>query len=536
MRILVLFCIFLLNCNYTEGSISPSVDKYVTKLDSYLNQKTNYDKHKEQIIDELRANLHGAHTDQQRYEISINLYNEYKSYKYDSAFVYANRSLSLAKKIENKNYEVEASSDIVFCLLSAGLYKEAFDVVSKIDVTGVDKKYKITYYSMCIRLNYDMADYNHAAPYQKSYIHRGDVYSDSLLSLLPVKSSQWWYITGQRQMKGYKYRESLRSFMSLLRYKDIDIHTRAIATSCIGWIYWRLGDEDKAMQYLSESAVSDLISSTKETTALRSLAELLYKRGDMKRAIEYVQFSFDDANFYNARQRKIEVGEIMPIIEQNRYNIVSSQRNLLIVGIVLAILLIVVMAIAITLIYKQKKKLQNARNVIDERNNQLLLTNNQLTEANKIKDEYIGNSFYTNAEFIEKEEKLYKMIERKIITRQFDDLRNSVRESSLNKERDNMYVAFDATFLKLFPGFVSGYNALFPEAERKAIDNDHSLTTEMRIFALIRLGITESERIAKFLNYSVNTINTYKTRIKNKSLIDNDSFEQKIMEIGVVNI
>ena len=99
-----------------------------------------------------------------------------------------------------------------------------------------------------------------------------------------------------------------------------------------------------------------------------------------------------------------------------------------------------------------------------------------------------------------------------------------------------MYVAFDATFLKLFPGFVSGYNALFPEAERKAIDNDHSLTTEMRIFALIRLGITESERIAKFLNYSVNTINTYKTRIKNKSLIDNDSFEQKIMEIGVVNI
>jgi hypothetical protein len=288
------------------------------------------------------------------------------------------------------------------------------------------------------------------------------------------------------------------------------------------------------MEYLEEAAECDLISSTKETTALRGLAELLYKNGDIKHATSYVQFSLDDANFYDARQRKIEVGEILPIIEQNRYNIVKSQRNILIGGVTLTTILVIIILVAFLVIYRQKKELQTIRNLISEHNKQLCITNNQLKEANKIKDEYIGNSFYINAEFIEKGERLYRMVDRKIKAHQFDDLRNALKESTLNQERDYMYAAFDATFLKIFPNFVVDYNALFPEEERKRPENEYSLTTEMRIFALIRLGISSSERIAKFLNYSVHTINTYKTKVKNKSIIENDLFEGEIMKIGII--
>ena len=155
----------------------------------------------------------------------------------------------------------------------------------------------------------------------------------------------------------------------------------------------------------------------------------------------------------------------------------------------------------------------------------------QLQEANKIKDEYIGQSFFANAEYINKVEKLYRSIDQKIAAKQFASLRQSLKESELIAERKSMFADFDKTFLNLFPTFIHQYNALFANEEDKWAENTKTLTPEMRIFALIRLGITDSERIARFLHYSIHTINTYKTRVKNKSIVDNDQFEARIMEI-----
>lgn len=157
--------------------------------------------------------------------------------------------------------------------------------------------------------------------------------------------------------------------------------------------------------------------------------------------------------------------------------------------------------------------------------------NNKLTEANKIKDEYIIQSLYGKSEYLQRLESLYKLINRKIAARQYDDLRNITKESDLRKERENMYSSFDDTFFKLFPDFIEEYNKLFQPEDAIKLNPSKGLIPEIRIFALIRLGITDSERIARFLNYSVNTINTYKTKVKNKSIVANDQFEQHIMAI-----
>ena len=293
------------------------------------------------------------------------------------------------------------------------------------------------------------------------------------------------------------------------------------------------GNKDFATNYLIRAAICDIRSATKETTALRVLASLLYERGDINRANNYVQIALDDANFYNARHRKIEIGSILPIIEKERFEIVNKQRKMLILGVVIFSFLIFLLLTTTIIIYRQMKKIRLARQTIMNHNLELQSINHQLSEVNKIKDEYIGYSFYLNSEYLNKMESLFKMINRKIKTQQYEDLRNSFKDSTLNKERDNMYASFDETFLKLFPGFITSYNKLFPQDEVAHSDNN-SLTPEMRIFALIRLGISESERIAKFLNYSVHTINTYKTRVKNRSVISNDLFESKIMEIVAV--
>jgi len=226
----------------------------------------------------------------------------------------------------------------------------------------------------------------------------------------------------------------------------------------------------------------------------------------------------------------IEVSSILPIIERDRYNIMQGQRNAIAVAAVVFILFVIGLFVAWWYIRKQMMELKKAQVIIARRNKQLETKNNQLEEVNKIKDEYIGRSFYINSEYINKVEKLYRTIDRKLMTRRIEDLRSSLKESELIAERKSMFVDFDETFLKLFPHFIEKYNELFDDPDSKCLD-PKQLTTEMRIFALIRLGITDSERIATFLNYSVHTINTYKTRVKNRSHIDNDKFEGYIMKI-----
>ena len=208
----------------------------------------------------------------------------------------------------------------------------------------------------------------------------------------------------------------------------------------------------------------------------------------------------------------------------------QGQRNAIAVEAVVFILFVIGLFVAWWYIRKQMMELKKAQVIIARRNKQLETKNNQLEEVNKIKDEYIGRSFYINSEYINKVEKLYRTIDRKLMTRRIEDLRSSLKESELIAERKSMFVDFDETFLKLFPHFIEKYNELFDDPDSKCLD-PKQLTTEMRIFALIRLGITDSERIATFLNYSVHTINTYKTRVKNRSHIDNDKFEGYIMKI-----
>ena len=334
-------------------------------------------------------------------------------------------------------------------------------------------------------------------------------------------------------MKQNQMDEAISIFKTLSE-STIDDHTYAIAASSLAFIYEGQGNQDEAIHYMALASIGDIKAATKETVALRNLATLLYKKGDIHRAYKYIRLAMEDANFYNARHRKIGISSILPIIEKDRFEQVEKQRNILIGSVVIISMLFLLLLSATLVIYKQMKKLKEARHTIQEQNKSLLSTNAQLLEAIEIKDEYIVQSLYGNSEYIDRLEKLYKLVNRKIIARQYDDLKDSLKESDLRKERENMYSSFDNTFLKLFPHFVDEYNMLFNPQDRIEIDVNKGLTPEIRIFALIRLGIHENERIAKFLNYSVHTINTYKTKVKNKSTVPNELFEQRIMEIKTI--
>jgi hypothetical protein len=516
---------------FLTGATSQAADSILDSLDFYLSCADRYDRQKEKSITLLHRKMTKARNDEARYKACTDLYTAYSSYKYDSASVYADKSLMVARRLRNTDYIVEAECNKVFCLLSAGLYKEAFDEVEAIDASHAGHKAREKYFFTHWRLLADIADYNHVQPYTKMYVIKARQMVDSLRTLIDSNSVKWKYIEGLQQLKELKYDECANTFREIVDEPKLNMHERAIVTSILGWIYKSRGNDRLGLHYLAEAAICDIKSSTKETTALREVGALVFEEGDFNRATVYVQKALDDANFYDARQRKIEIGNILPIIQQDRYNVVRKQRNTMLLAVTIVSLLLIGLFISLYFLRRQMRKLQEARTTIEERNHELEQRYSELQEANKIKTEYIGKSFFINAGYIDKVEKLYRTIDRKITTHQYEDLRRSLNESMLIAERKSMYADFDETFLTLYPHFVERFNDLFEEADRKMPDTKQSLTTEMRIFALIRLGINDAERIAQFLNYSVNTINTYKTRVKNKSIANNDEFEQKIMEI-----
>lgn len=525
--VFILFIICLKAANLDSMFIE--LDKCIAKSNYYLGLKENN-------ISKLTRQLkESQHNSTQQLKYCSALFEEYKSYKYDSAYYYALRTLDISKTINDPEKIIEAKIRLTFCYLSSGLFKESFDLATSIDIGHCKTEVRLQYYKVMARLYYDLADYNSVKPFKSQYDQLGLKFSDSIISLLPQNSSEKLSSLGLLKMKKRDYYGAAEEFQQALAV-TVDDHEYAIAASSLGYIYTVMNQNDEATIHIIKAAIADIKSSTKETVALRLLAAQLYQRKqDVNRAYKYIKIALDDAICYNARHRKIEIGSILPIIEKERIDAVERQRNLLIWLVSSVSLLFLLLLGATLIIYKQLNKIKAARLTIEEQNTKLTQINSELKETSNIKDKYIGHFFYINYQYLDKLERLYRIINRKVATKQYDDLAKSFKESDLEDERKNMYTSFDETFLKLFPDFVSEYKLLFPAEEAEQIHSDGlNLTIEMRIFALIRLGVYESEKIGKFLNYSVHTINTYKSKVKNKSHIQNELFEQKIMEIKSV--
>jgi DNA-binding CsgD family transcriptional regulator len=304
--------------------------------------------------------------------------------------------------------------------------------------------------------------------------------------------------------------------------------------STLSFIYFHSEDQERSKEMLIRAAIADTRTCTKETIATTKLAEMLFNEGDVENAYRYIKIASDDAEFYGARQRKVQVATIYPLIEARQLNSVEAKRKSLLIysSLITALMLSVIGFLAV--IYKQNKKLQKARHIISQANASLTDTNHQLQDANKIKEEYIWYYFNTTADYITKLDALKRTLELKVATKKPDDIKFTVDSINIKREREELYHNFDKTFLKLFPDFVAVFNSLFKEEDRIHLKDGQLMNTELRIFALIRMGVHDHEKIAKILDYSVTTIYTYKTRIRSKAIVDSDEFDRRIMGIRAI--
>jgi hypothetical protein len=528
-------CALVFVCSVAHGS--QKTDSLLRSLDQLISQRENFVRQKTDRIEALKASFATA-AESERYELLVKLAEEYKTFIYDSASVYVRKLQAEAYRSRDSSRISFAKIKLGFILLSSGMFNEALDSLLTVDRKTVTDTVRREFFSVIARAYYDLADFNRDPFFTPRYVQLGNQYMDSALALSDSKSSGFYSLRGLKNLKHEKVEEARKDFeyqFSNFRLTNPQI---GIAASTLGYIHQRQNNEEKAIEMLILATMADIRSATKETLAMLNLAELLYKRRDVVRAYEYVKLAMDDANFYGARHRKIQVAAIFPIIEGNKLDTVERQRKLLFVYAVLITVLTVVVIAFVYIVYKQYKKLQEADKSIKEANtslqeaNKMLKeVNRHLMEANKIKEEYIGYYFNINSEYLVKISSIKQAIDNKLMAKKFDDIRFVVNNINLKKEREELYQSFDKVFLKLFPDFVTTFNSYFKEEDRVTLKDGQLLNTELRIFALIRMGIHDTEKIAKILDYSINTIYNYKARIKGKSLVPNEEFEAKIMEI-----
>lgn len=546
-NIIIFLCLCTICMCRLHAADSSRADSLLLKLDQAIKERPIYMEQKELKLVELKRQLHRQIPDEERFAILGTLLDEYRSFNTDSALHMAEEREQIAIRLGNREYIDNARMNKADVLGMTGMYKEVMDLMRNIHIDRLPVDIHPYYYHIYRTVYGLMADYAVTAYEKKLYTELTDKYRDSLLLVNKDNLLIHTLIQSDQYNVRNEYDKAIRLLTDYLALQKDYEHDVAICAYTLSESYRLKGDKEKEKEYLIVSAMADMKTAVREYISLRKLAVLLYQEGDIERAYSYVKICMEDAAACNARLRKLEIQEIFPIINDAYQQKTEKQQEQMKWALVSISLLSLFLLLAIFYVYKQMKKVAAARReVIDankrlkELNDELHLSNAQLKEANHsiaensyLKEEYIGRYMDQCSVYLEKMDNYRRSLGKIAATGNVEELYKNIKSSKfIEGELKEFYTNFDNTFLQLFPTFVEDFNALLADDEQISLKAGERMNTELRIFALIRLGITDSVKIAQFLRYSVTTIYNYRTKVRNKAAGDRDLLEQEVMTIG----
>lgn len=546
-NIIIFLCLCTICMCRLHAADSSRADSLLLKLDQAIKERPIYMEQKELKLVELKRQLHRQIPDEERFAILGTLLDEYRSFNTDSALHMAEEREQIAIRLGNREYIDNARMNKADVLGMTGMYKEVMDLMRNIHIDRLPVDIHPYYYHIYRTVYGLMADYAVTAYEKKLYTELTDKYRDSLLLVNKDNLLIHTLIQSDQYNVRNEYDKAIRLLTDYLALQKDYEHDVAICAYTLSESYRLKGDKEKEKEYLIVSAMADMKTAVREYISLRKLAVLLYQEGDIERAYSYVKICMEDAAACNARLRKLEILEIFPIINDAYQQKTEKQQEQMKWALVSISLLSLFLLLAIFYVYKQMKKVVAARReVIDankrlkELNDELHLSNAQLKEANHsiaensyLKEEYIGRYMDQCSVYLEKMDNYRRSLGKIAATGNVEELYKNIKSSKfIEGELKEFYTNFDNTFLQLFPTFVEDFNALLADDEQISLKAGERMNTELRIFALIRLGITDSVKIAQFLRYSVTTIYNYRTKVRNKAAGDRDLLEQEVMTIG----
>ena len=516
------------------------------RLDSLIAVQPQIIAAKEARLAQMKEGLAGITAPTERYQAMMRLYEEYSAYQYDSAYAYVSECLRLAELTGDATLQNESRLNLAHILSTACLMEQARKTLGQIDTTRLTPAQLIQFHRTRADLLIYQAEYMQGTRYADESVNELIAVRRHIAGLDgPHDDVNYLLSLAERYADNRQPQQAIDLLKQLMpRYPSGD-RMYSIITSTMSFHYSQMGDKDNQMRYLIKSAESDLEGCIRENTSLRMIADRLFDEGDIDRAYRYMRLAVDDANFYGTRLRNIQSSRIVPkILNAYQTKQERNHRNMMwLLGVISVIaLLLVGGVIAIYQLLKRYRRLNEQKKAINEQlrqvNAQLGDTVERLNESNsllqereKLKEEYIARFLALSSKFIDRGEEQRKALYRLYRDRKTEELARELKSTHYgNQNAQLFYENFDNAFLNIFPNFVDEVNKLLQEDGQIEVKQGKRLTTESRVLALIRIGITDNQSIANILRASLTTIYTYRSKLKARALSKND-FEAQVMAI-----
>ncbi len=542
----------VLSCHAQEKSLP----ELLRNIDDAIGQSPQYVAAYEVQIDEARRKHEQAHTDGQRYETAFALYELYRPFINDSAMFFLKECIGLTEKTGQRSDNVRCRALLAWRCSSTGMYNEAFNILDSISTEGADSAALGEYAHAYNNVYNEMAYYTQMPEMKSRYAAKADYYQDMMFRTLPADDPRIMLRHEMTFLNSGQLDKSMQVNDEWLKMVQKGTHPYAMVALYRYLEFKARDDEPQMMYWLTESVLADIRNGVLDQGSMWELANQLMLMGDVERANRYISYTSDCAIRYGSRQRNWQIAPLMTQIaksyKEENERATKQLRLLLAVVSVLALLLLGLLFF----LHRRNKQLATARNALHETNSQLSILNaqlsstngqlaeknaqfsilnSQLSESNRVKEEYIGRFLSLCSQYIDKLDNYRKMVNRKMKNKELDELFRVTKSTELKeKEIEELYQNFDSVFLHLFPNFIDDFNALLLPEYQVHPKEENKLTTDIRIFALIRLGIDDSSKIAEFLHYSVNTIYNYRARIKNGAVGNREAFERQVKELGLL--
>lgn len=469
------------------------------------------------------------------------LYDEYFVFQFDSAMVYVDKAIQLADRIGDKYHHDKSRIEKASLLAVGGLYGEAMGLLGEIDSVKLDEDLRFTYTITHYYVYTYWADYCHDNMYSPRYRERADSYLKQAVAMLRPSDSYYDFFWGEY----YIYVErndqrALQHYFKTLKTAPVESRWYAMASYAIANNYSANNDNHKYEEYMLRACISDLLNCTRENLAMQDLAMYMFKKGDdnILLAERYINFAMDDAKNYNNRLRIIEISQKLPVIVSTYREKLSSQNSLMRMAL-LGVSVLCVFVVVILYFYSRQNRqlarhrheLSQSNHLLSSLNEKLNTLNSRLLDTNSRRERLAKLYIDLCAKYIDRLSKFEVLVKRKIKVGQVNDLLNTASSSRLSEEDAATFMnSFDTAFLDLYPSFVTEFNALLREDEQIVPPHKGRLTTELRIYALIRLGVKESSEIAALLFYTPRTIYNYRSTIKSRAR-NRETFESDVEQL-----
>ena len=515
------------------------------QLDAALAQRAHYVELKEKSLNEIKQGAKYVTSNEDKLKLYEQLANEYKAYEYDSAMTYVNKGLILAQKSNNIFFNKRFQLSQTRLLITRGFYAEAKEILQKIEPKEEPRDYQFLYYYTMYGLYNNWSTYCENNEFSKNYDLKKVEYLKKAIELSPKKDAFYYYLMGELYYFSNhpNNNKTIQYYKKALSMEKANSRLHAMTAFALSEVYQKANNLELMEHYLLVAAISDVTSATKENVALQDIALFIYKHKtrSLNKAQEYINLSLEDAYTYKSRLRRIEISSKLQLITNAYTDDIKTTNRLLNIALLVIILLLLGVGISSLFIRKKNRLLKQKKDEITATsakmeilNEQLHLINAELKNTNQKRERLVKVYIDLSYKNIERNQKLRTLAVRKIKANQSKELL-SLLSSSSSTERENkeFLTEFDKSFLALYPTFVNELNQQLTESAHIQLKENGEMPPILRVCALLRLGITESSKIAGILSYSPQTVYNYRSILKNNA-IDKEHFEENVLKLCMV--